>query len=179
MLLILIIQGTEGNLIPCEDLVRTCDRLKGSCEALKSLRYLTHQVNEALRCLDPHFYKLLVQLREKMSKLGFSEAIGAIDGLLLNGREILFNKESEPHFDQNDPQLGWAVLVAIGNFEGGDFIAPQLGIRTRFQPGDMILVRGRVVKHLTTAFSGQRISLPHFTHSNIWKAFDMLDLVSI
>jgi len=174
-----MVQGTEGNLIPCEDLLRTCQQFKQSCEAMKGLKYLSHQVNEALRCLDPHFYNLLSQLKHKISKFGFSEALAAIDYLLLNGREILFNKESEEHVDQNDPQYGWAVLVALGEFEGGDFMASQLGIKARFLPGDMILVRGRVVKHKIGPFMGQRISLPHFTHSNIWKAFDMLDLVSI
>src|SRR5437868_6765912 len=128
-------------MIPSEDMVKTCERFVASCDALKDFQFLSHQVNEAIRLLDPHFHSLLLQLKEKTEAKPFSQAIAGVDTLLLNAREVLFNKVSDPHFDNNDPQLGWAVLVALGDFIGGDFSAPQLGITTRFRPGDMIMVR--------------------------------------
>jgi hypothetical protein len=178
-MLTLVPQGPVEKMLPSEDMIKTCERFKASTKALRDLGYLSHQVNEALRLLDPHFHSLLLQLQKKTATLAFSQAMAGVDGLLLNAREMLFNKMSAPHVDGNDPQLGWAVLVALGDFRGGDFSAPQLGITTRFLPGDMVMVRGRVVQHKTGPFQGQRISLPHFTHSSIWKSFDMLHLVSI
>jgi hypothetical protein len=160
-------------------MVKGSNRNKASFQALSDLNLLSHQVNEALRFLDPHFHNLLCELRKETLKESFTRGYGAVDCSLQNGREILFNKESEEHVDQNDPQYGWAVLVALGSFTGGDFSARELGITTRFLPGDMVLVRGRVIKHAIGPFTGQRISVPYFTHSSVWEAFDMLPLVSI
>jgi hypothetical protein len=39
------------------------------------------------------------------------------------------------------------------------------------EPGDIILIRGRVVPHLIEPWTdGQRIAIPHFTHSSLWRA---------
>jgi len=38
------------------------------------------------------------------------------------------------------------------------------------QPGDMIFLEGRVIQHVIQEWSGQQqISIPIFTHTNIWK----------
>ncbi|KAI6042297.1 hypothetical protein EDC04DRAFT_2564515 [Pisolithus marmoratus] len=39
--------------------------------------------------------------------------------LLFEGREIIFNRQSGPHVDKQDPQLGWVAIVALGDFTGG------------------------------------------------------------
>jgi hypothetical protein len=59
----------------------------------------------------------------------FVKALKAIDPLLLEGREILFNRQSGIHTNSNDPHLGWAILVALGDFVGGDIYLKQLNLR--------------------------------------------------
>jgi len=40
----------------------------------------------------------------------------------------------------------------------------------RMQPGDIVFLKGRVVRHLIEDWTGgQRISVPHFTHTSTWK----------
>ncbi|KZP14426.1 hypothetical protein FIBSPDRAFT_689361, partial [Athelia psychrophila] len=81
------------------------------------------------------------------------------------GREILFNKVSPLHTDTQDPPYSWAVLAAFGTTTSVEMRLPQLNLRVAFNPGDLLAIRGRVLKHSTTHWdAGQRIVIPHFTH---------------
>ena len=50
---------------------------------------------------------------------------------------------------------------------------PNLGLRVRMGPGDAVAIRGRVVPHGSEDWEGQRISIPHFTYSRLWKELQM------
>lgn len=122
-----------------------------------------------------------MDLNKRLEKnVAFVKALKEIDISLLEGREIIFNREIAEHTDSADPQLGWAVLFALGNFQGGDLLVDSLGLRIRLQPGDLIFLRGRVLKHRIDKFTGgQRISIPHFTHTSLWKAAGMEEAVTL
>jgi hypothetical protein len=118
--------------------------------------------------LDPEFYKKIEQLRKIMASRSYMSAFQELDPLMFDGREFLFNCKTALHTDRQDPQLGWTVLVALGSFTGGDLSMPQLGLKVRFEPGDMVMLRGRVVQHEVADWEGgQRISVPHFTHTSL------------
>jgi hypothetical protein len=146
----------------------------------EELATLSHQINQALLFVDPQFHTNITRLRKRMGELAFAKALFHIDPLLFEGREFLFNSKSGVHRDSLDPQLGWVALVALGSFKGGDVWLPQLGIKVRLEPGDMVLLRGRVVKHGFEAHTGgQRICVPHFTHTSAWVTYNLHGLVSI
>ena len=93
------------------------------------------------------------------------------DLLIYEDHEILYNRTSTLHTDSSDPQNGWAILTAFGTFKGGYVRLPNLGLRIRLEPGDAIALRGRVIPHEVEAWDGgQRISIPHFTHSSVWRS---------
>jgi hypothetical protein len=77
--------------------------------------------------------------------------------------------------------LGYAGLYAAGDFKtGGHVFFPRLRLRVRLLPGDFILIRGRVLEHEIEAFDGgQRISIPHFTHTSLWRDCGLADLVDL
>jgi hypothetical protein len=105
------------------------------------------------------------------------ELLSTVDRCLFPAKELLFNKISLPHVDRGDPHLGWVALVALGNFKGGPMELPELGLRIRYEPGDVVFLRGRVVQHqVIGSWVGQRISIPHFAHSSLWKAFGIEDV---
>jgi hypothetical protein len=151
-----------------------------TCELFTELSILSHQVNEILHFIDPDFYAKLLELCRRANSDPYIRALNSIDILLLEGREFLYNRLSELHTDGLDPQLGWAILIALGDFKGGHVHLPQLGLRVRLQPGDVVLIRGRVVKHEIEEWTdGQRISVPHFTHTSLWSQYGMEDQVSV
>lgn len=93
------------------------------------------------------------------------------DLLIYEDHEILYNRTSTLHTDSSDPQNGWAILTAFGTFKGGYVRLPNLGLHIRLEPGDAIALRGQVIPHEVEAWDGgQRISIPHFTHSSVWRS---------
>jgi hypothetical protein len=94
-----------------------------------------------------------------------------LDPLIYEGRELLWNRSSGLHTDSQDPPLGWAILAAFGDFTDGVIELPNLGLKIRYGPGDVVAIRGKVIPHeVPDTYKGQRISIPHFTHSTTWRA---------
>jgi hypothetical protein len=169
-----------------EDLTPSADFLRGTGKQFKEymtllgeLGLVSHRCNEALRLMDPKHYAHAVELRRRVeAEYPFARALGAVDPLVYEGQEILYNVQSPTHTDGSDPQRGWALIYCAGDHEGGYLYMPHLGLRVRMRPGDMVKVRGRVIKHCVEDWSGgQRISIPHFTHSSVWRMMGMAHLV--
>src|SRR5882762_6030811 len=72
-----------------------------------------------------------------------------------------------------------ALLFAFGEHQGGYVFLPHLGLRVRLQPGDVVPLRGRVVPHQIEEWVGQRITIPHFTHSSLWRALGKTSIFEV
>jgi hypothetical protein len=132
---------------------------------------LSHRVNVLTRTLDPVHYHDAEELKRRLSEMypGY-EAIALLDNLVYDGREVLWNVRSQLHSDRQDPVFSWAILCIFGDFKGGYLYMPNLGLRIRMEPGDIVFIKGRVLRHEVEEWSGgQRISVPHFTHTSVWK----------
>lgn len=62
----------------------------------------------------------------------------------MEGREIMYNRQTPLHPDNSDPKRGWAILVVVGPLTGGALYIPCLNLRLRYTDGDMIMIRGRI-----------------------------------
>jgi hypothetical protein len=132
--------------------------------------------------VDPIFFDALTQLHQHATaKHASLAAWTSVDSLLLEGRELLLNRISGRHRDHQDPKLAYAGLFAAGNFKsGGHIFFPQLNLQVRLLPGDFVLLRGRVLEHEIEAWEGgQRISIPHFTHTSLWRDCGLERLVDL
>jgi hypothetical protein len=149
---------------------------------------LSRKINETIKHVDPLFFDALSRLRQEC--VGHRPGTGkhpsltawtAVDPCLFEGRELLFNRISGLHRDSQDPKLAYAGLYAAGDFKSGGHVSlPQLNLRVRLLPGDFILIRGRVLEHEIEAWEGgQRISVPHFTHTSLWRDCGLVDLVDL
>lgn len=149
--------------------------LVATTQFYQNINPLSYRVNEATAILDPVFHTKLLRVKQlAQEKYAFIAGINTVDTLNLEGRELLFNRLSGPHLDSQDPHLAWAALFAAGAFTGGEIYFPQLNLTVRLSPGDAVWVRGRVVVHQILPWAGgQRISIPHFTHTSFWREFGM------
>ena len=169
-----IVKGFE-KIVPCSEFIGTGKGFNATSQIVKDLAILSHRVNAILEFADPQHYENVKALHKELCERSSAyQALSAIDPLLYQGREILFNRISGLHRDTQDPPLAWAILAALGNFVGGDVYIPHLRLRMRLQPGDIIILRGRVLPHEILMFTGQRISIPHFTHSSVWRTLHNL-----
>jgi hypothetical protein len=172
------VQGV-GNLVTSRDMIRSCKVWMGTCNLLAELELLAHRVNACIKFTDRELYENLLVFRQKHLKAQKAiEAISSIDPLLYKGRELLYNVRLSEHIDGQDPRRSLSAFSVFGEFRGGYLSYRALGIRVRFRPGDMNLLRGRVVPHEVEPFVGQRIAIPHFTHTSCWRALDMEELVN-
>jgi hypothetical protein len=164
-------------MVPCGEFIGTGKGFNATSQLVKDLAILSHRVNAVLEFADPQHYEDLKAVHKELCERSPAyKALNTIDPLLYPCREILFNRLSGLHRDSQDPHLAWAVLAALGNFVGGDVYIPHLRLQIRLQPGDIVIVRGRVVPHQILMFTGQRISIPHFTHSSIWRMLGKLSV---
>jgi hypothetical protein len=167
----LLCQGM-GKIVPSPEFLRTGKRYNATCQLVKDLAIISHRVNAVIKFGDPTHYEKVKAAREELCRrIPGYEAISALDPLLYDGRELIFNRWAGLHTDPQDPTNGWAILVAAGNFKHGMVCFPHLGLCIRLIPGDIVAFRGRVIPHSVPMWSGgQRICIPHFIHSSVGRS---------
>lgn len=160
------------------DMVKGSKVFMDSTRLLMELSLLSQRVNAGLEVLDKEFFDNLHIFRQQhiKSQPGI-EALSHIDPLLPEGRELIFNVRLLSHFDHQDPKKSLASFAVFGEFEGGAIRYNALRYRHSFRCGDMVWIRGRMVEHEIEEFTGQRISIPHFTHTSSWKSLGLGHLV--
>ena len=138
---------------------------------MSELQGLSAFVTKALELIDPEQHCLLQKVRDFRLK-GFKSqvALAALDrGLIHEGREIVFNRYSLPHRDGPDPHWAWACIFYFGDFEGAYLEFPELKLKIRLCPGDMVFFRGRDLLHQAQLWTGgDRHFVIHFTHKAMW-----------
>ena len=124
-----------------------------------------------LEAIDPTQHYLLETLWQKTcEKEKVQEMFDSINGgLAYEGREVVFNRTSDEHWDTHDPHWSWSTLLYFGTFKTGSLRYRQLNLTARLRPGDLIFHRGRDLLHDAPAWdSGTRNFLVHFTHQHMW-----------
>ena len=140
-------------------------------EAISGLDMVSAYVMAVLEAIDPTQHYLLETLwqktceKEKVQKL-FDSING---GLAYEGREVVFNRLSHPHWDQHDPHWSWASILYFGTFRSATLRFPQLNVAVMLYPGDMVFFHGRDLCHDAPDWGpGTRNFLVHFTHQHMW-----------
>ena len=82
-------------------------------------------------------------------------------------RALLVNAMTNEHKDSSDWINGFAALVPVGNYEGGDMLFRQLGLQVKSKPGCVQLIRGHELKHSITKWSGRRFCVVHSIHEAV------------
>ncbi|TDL13271.1 hypothetical protein BD410DRAFT_735567, partial [Rickenella mellea] len=158
-----------------KDYIWTCGQAEIVGRLIRDLGFISKCMNALTEAIDADFAKKLKILREKViAASGFADALSSIDPLLMEGRCLIFNRRTTIHRDESDPPEAWALLFVVGSFKGGSMHFPELGLRVRFLPGDVIAMRGQVLEHEVEVWGGHiRISVVHFTHASLSDYFDM------
>ena len=159
-------------VVPSADCLTKGGAFTRTADLYREFDVLSKKINETISLVDPTFFSALCQLSQvSKAKHSVLAVWASVDPLLMEGRELLFNRQSGIHRDSQDPPLAYAGLYAAGNFTaGGSLYFRQLNLRVRLLPGDFILLRGRVLEHEIESWEGgQCISIPHFTHTSLWR----------
>lgn len=82
------------------------------------------------------------------------------------GLAYLKNIQAHNHKDKGGVRDGWVGMTCVGEFKGGELCFPDLDVKLRFLPGDIILFRSCILQHFVRATIGERSSLVFFSHSS-------------
>jgi hypothetical protein len=169
------------HLVLSSDFLKSGAKFAGRCSMLSHQALLSHRMNEGIRCSDPVHFGHAQELRARVEREhAFARTTGILDPSVYEGHEILMNVRSTIHVDRQDPKKSFAGMAALGYHRGGYLVLPQLGLRIRLEPGDFVLIRGRMLQHFVEDWEGgQRISIPYFTHSSVWRMMKMGHLVGV
>ena len=81
------------------------------------------------------------------------------------------------HLDFHDDRYSIAWVVPLGDWAGGEFCLPQLGIKIPVRPGQALAVMTKVLVHCTAPItSGRRIILTLFCDQNLLKHGDVTQI---
>ncbi|KAK8036700.1 hypothetical protein PG993_008683 [Apiospora rasikravindrae] len=125
--------------------------------ASEAVRFLfsTMAPDEYAKCLD--VYKALPDdLKTPLSEPTFST-------LFVLG----INSYTQRHRDTTDVKFGFASLVGLGSYTGGDLCFPQLALKLEDGPGDCVIFRGRELDHFIHDWDGYRIFLLFTNHQPV------------
>ncbi|CAJ2511347.1 Uu.00g069720.m01.CDS01 [Anthostomella pinea] len=82
-------------------------------------------------------------------------------------RAILINLMTYEHVDRMDWHHGFAALVPMGDYQGGDLLTRELGLQIESRPGCLQLLRGRELRHSITKWTGRRFVVVSTTHNAV------------
>jgi hypothetical protein len=80
---------------------------------------------------------------------------------------FLVNLKTTEHKDESDWKFGFAGLVPVGEYTGGDLLLRELGLRIRAPPGCLQLIRGRELRHSIADWEGRRFVVVAVTHDSV------------
>jgi len=81
---------------------------------------------------------------------------------------LLVNVAVNAHKDRYDVKDGWTEVNCEGQFKGGDQVFPDLRLKIRLEPGDLVLAHYAVLEHwVEDVVEGQRYCHVRFTKGNI------------
>ncbi|KAF8220968.1 hypothetical protein L208DRAFT_1061082, partial [Tricholoma matsutake] len=159
-----------------QDFIWTSMQFGASVKAVSGMAVLSNGINAILEYVDKVQYDSLCCLMEAMSKDNpMVKMMLSIDPLVMEGCAIMYNHQTPEHSDTKDPLPAWAVMITFGKFVvGGCLFVQRLCLCIQYLPGDVIVIRGRLLPHEVEEWGlGQRISIAHFTHKSLWKQCGM------
>ncbi|TFK81807.1 hypothetical protein K466DRAFT_501490, partial [Polyporus arcularius HHB13444] len=163
--------------VVCADIRRNGQSYEGAFKLFAELDLVNSFCTTGLLALDPLHYGLLRQVYDwRKQEYKSQVAIASLDKYnLWEGREIMFNRWSKPHWDQNDPHYSWACIVYFGDFKEARMKFRQINAEVVLRRGDVIYMRGRDLLHEVADWGdGQRHFMVYFTHEALWKSADVL-----
>lgn len=156
---------TRNNLLPFTSSntasTHNIDHQECVNKLLRGLKALSDCVNRFLRDYYGDLYT-------KLSGLSWGpfapKPFGVFPMIAIN-----FNTTSDYHWDEHDEANSLCVLVALGDYEGGELCFPQLQMVVHLRPGQVVAFASRLLLHGNFSLTrGIRHSVVYFVHDTFF-----------
>lgn len=119
------------------------------------------------RLLDPGLLEKYIRVADELRKLEHVQFQTRRSGEPFVMRALLVNLMTYEHRDEGDWHKGYAFLVPVGDYSGGDLVLRELGLQIEAPPGCLQMFRGRELRHSITKWTGRRFVCVNVTHEAV------------
>ncbi|KAG9119310.1 hypothetical protein FRC07_005715 [Ceratobasidium sp. 392] len=155
---------------PTRDTVKNSSTMQWSSwmQFLDSNHPVDHRVNYLTEITRPDlFEKLCTSIEGAAEHPGF-KPLTSVWHSVYPGRAVIVNRQTGEHLDKNGLRRGWDVIIAGGEFTGGEFYLRDMNLRCPFRPGDLVAFDGTAQRHKIEKFEGRiRLSHVYFVHESV------------
>ncbi|KAG8720629.1 hypothetical protein FRC11_003120, partial [Ceratobasidium sp. 423] len=101
-----------------------------------------------------------------------TNAAGTSNPIVLSERSYIYNEQAKVQFGEESTIKGLTLLDLAEACETGRLALPGLGVKFDYRPGDITLIRGRLIKHGVVKWEGDgnHICTTSFNHYTEWGA---------
>jgi hypothetical protein len=84
-----------------------------------------------------------------------------------SGMSVISNRETIFHRDTKSRHEWYDLLVTLGDYSDGTLELPGLGIRVVYNPGAVVGIAGKVLRHGVAPSKGNRVCLAYFMRQKV------------
>jgi hypothetical protein len=136
---------------------------------LESVQETSALLGAILFIMHPELYrKGMEAYRTILENPGLVKESGVVLELLtcwmspFSGMSVLSNRETIFHRDVQSRNEWYDMLVTMGDYKNGMMELPGLGLRLKYDPGTIVGIGGKVVRHGVSSCDGNRVCLAYF-----------------
>ncbi|QRV79879.1 2OG-Fe(II) oxygenase family protein [Ceratobasidium sp. AG-Ba] len=164
------------SLEPSRDLLRNTSNLELSRRLvmLSECLHLDVRVMALIAIGFPELHHLMSEAGRRLKDYVAVDMLSSVWHNDFFGRAIVYNRQTGVHLDAKGVHGGMDVLVAGGDFKGGELWLHDMNAKIPFLPGTLIAFDGTAQRHSIMPFEGTlRYSHVYFLHQSV---FDELGL---
>jgi len=124
-------------------------------------------VNAILRVVHPELYFMARGAMEKLHEEAELTELLEIWASVFNGCQILSNRETPLHRDNNSCWEWYDLLCSIGPYADASFELPGVGLRFPYDTGVIVAICGRILRHGVSVANGDRICIAYYMRENV------------
>ncbi|KAK7756778.1 hypothetical protein SLS62_001221 [Diatrype stigma] len=158
------------------DIRRAIPYMVGEGHRLKQLeklrkgpfRLCTEMLRHVFKILDPSLLSDYDSVAKEVAKLPYLDETKTLehdDPFVL--RSLLINLMTYEQRNTSDWHCGLTGQVVMGDFDGGDLLLRELGLRIEGKRQSLQLYRGRELRYATTEWTGRRFVLVSTVHEAV------------
>jgi len=86
---------------------------------------------------------------------------------VFNGCQVLSNRETPIHRDNNSRVEWYDLLCSVGPYHGARFEMPTVGLQFSYDTGVVMALCGKVLRHGVSPTPGERICIAYYMRENV------------
>jgi hypothetical protein len=140
---------------------------------LKENQESTALISGLLSIVHPQLYRMAKTSMEQLaSREDFAELVMSWQ-LVYNGCQVISNRNTLIHQDNNSQAEWYNTLVTIRPYAGAEIELPGVGLRFAYETRTVFLLCRRILRHGVSEGQGDRVCIAYYMRENIQRRLNV------